>query len=415
MDKKEKVLGHIGMLVHAYYPMDARVRREAECLTAAGFEVRVVSTRRDSARKGFRKSSHEIVNGVHIYYVPLVKKRGNKLRYFFEYSVMTLFGIWKLALLHLSKRFDVVHIHNMPDLLVVAGLVPKWTGANLVLDVHDPMTELFQANYHLSESHLLMRMLRIEEWVCYRLADHLLTVSTPMAENVAKKRGCAVEAIKVVHNFPDLTSFPVREDRRQWPYNRDGIKFLYSGTVTEHYRLDIAIRALAKVSQFIPNIRFQILGVGNRLQEMLTLAKELGIGDRVEHLQPVHIEKVKDVMADADVGITTHQSGDFADLYFSTKIVEFMTQGLPVISSRTGTIEKYIPEDAIFYFEPLQVEDLVRQILTMYYNPGLVLDKIINSKKVVSKLDWREEESRLVSLYGELVSEKKSVKPNRSK
>jgi glycosyltransferase involved in cell wall biosynthesis len=148
---------------------------------------------------------------------------------------------------------------------------------------------------------------------------------------------------------------------------------------------------------------------------MLTLAKELGIGDRVEHLQPVHIEKVKDVMADADVGITTHQSGDFADLYFSTKIVEFMTQGLPVISSRTGTIEKYIPEDAIFYFEPLQVEDLVRQILTMYYNPGLVLDKIINSKKVVSKLDWREEESRLVSLYGELVSEKKSVKPNRSK
>jgi glycosyltransferase involved in cell wall biosynthesis len=387
------------MLLHAYYLRDARVLRLAECLAEAGFEVHVVSCKQSS-----HDTSYEIVNGVHIYRIPLIKKRGSKMRYFYEYTMMALFGTWKLTLLHLKKRFDVIHIHNMPDLLVVAGLIPKWTGSILVLDIHDPMNELFQENYRMNVSHLMIRVLKMQEFISYRLADQLFTVSIPMAENVAKKRGCMTDAVKVVHNFPDLSKFPICKDRKQWPYNKDGIVLFYSGTVTEHYRLDIAVRALAEVSKTIPNIRFQILGEGPHLPGVLNLAMTLGIDDRVEHFQPVKQEMVKDIMANADIGISTHQAGAFGDLYFSNKIIEFMTQGLPVISSRTYTIEKYIPEDTIFYFEPEQVKDLVKQILFMYNNPGIVIEKIGNSKKLLSKLNWQEEQRRFLSLYEELLN-----------
>jgi len=401
---EKKVCGRVCMLVHAYYPGDLRVRREAEALAEAGFEVHVVCIRQNSRINNTREPSNEIVRKVHVHRLPLTKKRGSKLRYFFEYAATTLLGLWKLAILHLRKRFDVVHIHNMPDILVVAGLIPKWTGAVLVLDVHDPMNELFQENYHFSKSNLMIRMLILQEWVSYRMANYLITVNNSMAENVAMKRRCAKEVIKVVHNFPDLNLFPIREDRKQWPFNRDTVVFLYSGTVTEHYRLDIAVRAFAIVSRTIPGIKFQILGEGNRLDEVHTLAKGLGINDRVEHLPPVDAETVKKVMANADVGISTHQSGVFGDLYFSTKIIEFMTQGLPVISSRTYTIEKYIPEDSIFYFEPEQAEDLAKQIIFMLNNPGLVLQKIENSKSLLSKYTWQEEKIRFISYYNQIVS-----------
>ena len=390
------------MLVHGHYLTDARVRREAECLVKEGFEVHAICVRGALGPNTSLEPSHEMVNGVHIHRVPLEKKRGGKLRYAFEYVALTLLGAWKLLLLSLEKRFDVIHIHNMPDFMVLAGLIPKWMGAVVILDIHDPMSEMFQAKYDLRESHLLIRVLKLQEWMCYRLADHLLTVSIPMAENVAKKRGCSVDAVKIVHNFPDGSRFPIRVDRDGWPYNKDEIIFLFSGTVSEHYRLDIAVRALAIVSQSIPNISFWILGGGNRLDEVLVLAKELRIGEKVKHIPPVDQAEVQNIMGNVDMGITTHESGGFGDLYFSTKIIEFMTQGLPVISSRTSTIEKYIPKDAIFYFEPEEVEGLVKAIIFVIKNPSIVQEKIRNSRKILSEFTWQEEQKKLLSFYEQL-------------
>jgi glycosyltransferase involved in cell wall biosynthesis len=400
--ENRKLRKRIGMIVHGQYLSDARVRRQAECLADAEFEVHVVCSRSTLPSKIMNEPSYEVVNDVHIHRIPLNKRRGSKPRYLFEFAFMTLFGIWKLAALHWRNKFDVVHIHNMPDILILSGLIPKWTGAVLVLDVHDPMSELFCENYHLDRSSNLIRILELQERFSYALADHLVTVSVPMAENVAKKRGCAKEDISVVHNYTDLNTFPIREDGRQWPFNKDGLVFLYSGTVTEHYRLDIAVKALAIASREIPKIRLQILGEGNRLDHILSLARELGIADKVEFLPIVKLHEVKNIMANADVGISPHQAGVFGDLYFSTKIIEFMTQGLPVVSSRTYTIDKYIPEDAIFYFEPENVEDLARQMIFMYHNPAAVADKIRNSKKLLSKYIWQEEKGKYLSFYRRL-------------
>lgn len=394
----------ICMIVHGQYLSDARVRRQAECLAEAGLEIHVVCSRSGSSSKGNSEPTYEVVNDVHIHRIPLNKKRGSKPRYFFEYAFMTLFGVWKIASLHLRNKFDVVHIHNMPDLLILSGLIPKWTGSVLVLDIHDPMSELFQENYHLDGSDTIIRLLELQERFCYGLADRLVTVSIPMAENVAKKSGCALDSVKVIHNYPDLKAFPINEDRRQWPLNKEKIVFIYSGTVTEHYKLDIAVKALAIALREIPNIRFQILGEGNRLEQVLSTARDLGIGDKVEMLPPVKIHEVKNIMANADIGISTHQAGVFGDLYFSTKIIEFMTQGLPVISSRTYTIDKYIPDDSIFYFEPENVEDLAKQIIYICNNPDVVLEKIKNSRKLISQYSWQEEKKRYLSFYQELIN-----------
>jgi glycosyltransferase involved in cell wall biosynthesis len=391
------------MLAHSHYLMDARVRRGAECLAKRGFEVHVVGIRLPREAGMPKEPSYEIVNGVHIHRLPLRKLRGNKLRYLFEYVAVTVLGAWQLVLLSLKNRFDVIHINNMPDFLVFAGLLPKWMGAVLILDVHDPMSEMFQAKYGLPESHLLIRLLKLQEWISYRVPSHLLTVSLPMAANVAKKGGVPAKAVAVVHNFPDGSRFPIREDRNGWPYNTDRIVFLYSGLVAEHYRLDIAVRAFAIVSKSIPNVRFCILGDGHCLKEVLALAKDLEIGEKVEHIPSVDQAKVREVMGRMDAGITTHERGVFGDLYFSTKVIEFMTQGLPVLSSRTRTLEKYIPEDAIFYFEPGQVEDLVKQIMFMVENPAIVQERIRKSSQVLLDFTWQEEEKKFVSFYESLL------------
>ncbi len=197
---------------------------------------------------------------------------------------MIFLDLWKLTILHMKRKFDIVHIHNMPDILVVAGLISKWLGAALVLDVHDPMVELFQVNYNVKEAGFMIRILKIQERISYKFANCLITVSHQMSENIAQKIGCNKDDITVVQNLPDLDIFPIKNNVTRWPRNKNQFVVLYSGTVTEHYCLDIAVKAIAIVSKKIPNILLRILGEGNRLQHVLDLAKKLSISDRVKHI-----------------------------------------------------------------------------------------------------------------------------------
>ena len=401
MDKEKNGHKRVGMLLLSYYLNDARVRRQAESLAEAGYDVHVVSCGDAQKMNNAQLLPYEVVKGVHVHFVPLLKKRGNKFRYMYEFVMMTLYGAVKLARLHYQKSFDVVHIHNMPDILVFAGLIPRFGGAKIVLDIHDPMSELFLDSYHLSESSLLYRAISLQEKLCYRMATRLVTVTNTMAENVAKKAGQDSDRIMVVHNFPH---FPVYTGNRTWPYNQESLVLLYAGTVTEHYRLDIAVKAVAIASEKIPNIKLHILGGGSRTNDVLALAAELGIRDRVQHTPSVTLDRVAEIMRSADIGISTHQGGIFGDLYFSTKIIEFMSQGLPVVSSRTRTIHQYVPEEAIFYFDPGNVEDLVRTLLHMRDNPDRVLEKVKASQDVVSRYSWNHEKVRLQSFYHSLTA-----------
>ena len=363
------------MLVHATYPADVRVRRQAEALVENGWEVDVICIL-PGASSTLGSDRCELVNGVTVHRLPLRKKRGSRVRYLFEFAAISLLGLWKITRLHASRKFDVVHIHNMPDFLVLSGLIAKWAGARLILDVHDPMPELFQENYEVNAKHPLVRALAFQERLSLRCADHIFTVSEPMAENIAAKMGSRRETVGVIHNFPDLTYFPILEPRNRWPQDTSRVNLLYAGTVTEHYRLDIAIRGLALACKVDSRVRLRILGDGPSLEEVVALAQDLDVADKVELLPPVALEHVKDFMAAADIGISAHQSGVFGDLYFSNKIVEYMTQGLPVVCSRTRSLEEYIPEDAVFYFAPGDADAFAACILKMIDDPNLVQERI---------------------------------------
>src|SRR5438093_2173621 len=394
----------VGMLVHGYYPGDVRVRRTAEALAAAGLDVHVICLREPAGIDGVRPRKQEQIRGVNIHRVGLSKQRGGTLRYLFEYTAITAIGMVKLIQLHLTDRFDVVHVHNMPDMLVFAGLIPKWTGAKLVLDIHDPMSELFQTNHEITASHLVVRAIRFQEWASYKCAHHLVTVSQPMAENIAKKIHRDSSGITVIQNCPDHTKFPIPDGMIRWPRHKDTFIVLYAGTITECYRLDIAVRAIAIASKEIPLIRFHILAEDNRLlRQIFSLAKELGISEHVEHLGFVKHEAVKDVIARADVGISTHQGGPFGDLYFSNKIVEFLTQDLPVVVSKTKTVATYLPEDSVFFFQPGDSDHCARQLVKVWNEPGLVVQKLKKARQVALRLNWDSERENLIKFYKKLL------------
>ena len=391
----------MGMLVHGYYPADIRVRRETEALVEAGYRVEVVCLRAPKQQGKQREPSRDKVNGVHIYRLPLSRKRGRMFRYLFEYLGLIILGAWKLTLLHFKNPFQVVHIHNMPDLLVIAGLIPKWMGAKLLLDVHDPMAELYASTYLIAQKSWILKVLKWQEKFSRWLAHRVISVNETMRENLEGK-GIQPEKIFILHNFPDPRYLPIKNDITRWPRHKDRLILLYAGTITEQYRLDVAIEALALASKHLPWIKLRILGDGNELNRVLKLANNLGVGNYVEHINAVCIDKLRDIMEDTDVGISCHQGGLFGDLQFTTKVLDYLTQGLPVISSRTKTMMRYIPEEAVFYFEPENAKDMAKQIIKIWNEPNLVRRKMENAKRLLRRYTWQKEKYKLINFYQEL-------------
>src|SRR3989442_1695304 len=394
----------VAMLAHTYYLRDPRVRREAEALAEKGFEVHVICL--SEGRNGHREPRYALVNGVQIHRLPIRRRRGGSLRYLYEYLSMGVLGALELAWLHSRGKLSVVHVHNMPDILVLASIIPRLGGSKLLLDVHDAMPELYMSWNHAGSARFLVRLLSIQEKISCALADRVISVNESMRENLQAK-GVAGTKIFIVHNFPDERLFPICDTPTSWPRNRDRLVLLYCGTVTEHYELGLAVKAMARLAGEIP-VKLRILGEGNRLTEVLNLASMLGLADSVEHIGSVPIDRVRDEMRKADVGISCHRAGIFGDLQFPTKIVEYLTQGLPVLSPRTHTISQYLSDDCLFYFEPGSDAALAENLRFMWHHPGEVLRRLTKARDLLPRFSWQAEKSKFLSFYSELLMDGRS-------
>ena len=391
----------VAMLAHTYYLRDPRVRREAEALAADGFDVHVICLSEPRTAPAMHEPRHAIVNGVQIHRLPLSRRRGSPLRYLYEYFVVGVLGALLLTRLHLRARLDVVHIHNMPDILVLAALIPRFGGSKVVLDVHDPMPELYMSWNHRSGS-LLVRLLRLQEKISYAFAHRIISVNESMRENLRAK-GVDDGRIFIVNNFPDERMFPICETPTSWPRTRGGLVLLYCGTVTAHYDLGLAVKAIARLRGDVP-VKLRILGEGNKLGEVFDLASRLGVMGSLEHVPSVPIDRVREQMRKADVGISCHRAGVFGDLYFSTKIVEYLTQGLPVLSPRTYTISKYLSDDIVFYFEPGNERALADGLRFMWQHPEEVLNRLSRARVLLPQLSWQAERAKFLDFYAGLVN-----------
>ena len=132
------------MLLHSYYPEDGRVAAETRAAIAAGFEVSVLALRRHD------QQAEEWIDGTRVTRVPVGHQRGSgKLTLLREYLSFTARAIVRAAARSVRHRFDVVHVNNPPDFLVLASLVPRLLGAKVVLDVHDLSSDMFMMRLHV--------------------------------------------------------------------------------------------------------------------------------------------------------------------------------------------------------------------------------------------------------------------------
>src|ERR1700683_3944780 len=246
----------VAMVTFSSYPFDPRPRRSIDAFLAEGATVDLICLGNKNDAKG------ELPEGVKVFRVPLKHPRRGKFEYAFRYGTFILISSLTFALRSLGRRYDLVYVHNMPDILVASSLIPKLMGAKVVLDLHDPMPELMMTIFRTPEDNRSVRMMkRLEKWSIGR-TDLAVTVNVA-CKRIFSSRSCSAEKIAVVMNAPDGQIFPFREARLSVSPRQDGNRpfvIMYHGSIVERNGLDLALDALARVRETIPGAELRIFG-----------------------------------------------------------------------------------------------------------------------------------------------------------
>jgi glycosyltransferase involved in cell wall biosynthesis len=361
------------MVVHGDYPQDVRVAREVRAAVDGGFDVCVVATRRPGDRR------HEVVDGVAVQRLPISHRRGGgAFAVLAEYVGFALLASLAVLRLSLPRRLDVLQVHNPPDFLVVAALLPKLLGTRIVLDVHDLSSDMFAMRFagsplaRWAERALLL----VERYAC-RIADAVVTVHEPYRREL-ERRGTPLEKTVVILNSLDEQLLP---QRVRTPTNAP-FRVVYHGTVTPHYGVDLLVDAFAAVAEQVPGAVLTVYGEGDAVPALLAAAEALGLTDRVEltgELLP-QAETLRRVEG-AAVGVIPNRPTKLNRFALSTKLFEYVALGVPVVVADLPTLRDHFDDTEVMFFRAGDARSLADGLLAVAADYDAALERARNARR----------------------------------
>ncbi len=324
----------VAAVAYTHYRSDPRVRREAEALVARGDAVEVWALREEGA------PARQELGGVVVHGVDIPRYRGGRAAaYVRSYARFMAQVQWSLARKHQKNRFDIVHVHTMPDFMLAVGLVPRLFGAKLVLDMHDLMPELFALKFGLKRDGIAAQGLRLTQQAATLVADQVIAVHRPQYELLLGS-GVPARKLTIVMNAADPAVFA---PRKKEPRLKDGapIRIVYHGTLLERYGVEEMIRAFAMAHQKEPRLQLTILGGGDHEGALRQLIVQLNLQESVtmdgKHLA---LDEVAAAIRGAHLGLVPGKD-DHEDSVLPTKMLEYLAVGIPTIAVKTRTVGHY--------------------------------------------------------------------------
>jgi len=391
-------------ITYDYYPFDVLVRRTAEAAASAGYTSHVICLMEPGQKK------YEVCNGVHVHRIEMYRGFGRSLPHtILEWTIFMLRAAAKVTRLHLKEKYDVVHVHNMPDFLVFSAIVPKILGARVILEVQDVSPELMAAKAKGRLHGLILRIAMWQEHISAAFVDHVITVGWPF-EQLLLKRGIPPKKLTGILNSADPRLYPATqrtEPLMETPTAERPLILMYHGTVAERNGLDIAIRAFAKARQTTPYLRLDIKGRGEAIPRLKQLAQALGVGDHVIFTDPCPSDELVDFVTHGDIGIIPYRSDGFMDLVLPTKAYEFALMHRPMIASETPAIRSMFRPESLILCEPSNVERFADAIVDLYQHPEKRTLLVANAEQDYMPYRWEIMAERYQRLLASLVTKGK--------
>jgi glycosyltransferase involved in cell wall biosynthesis len=376
------------------YPFDVRVRREAQALRDARYEVTVIAPRAPG------QPWSERLDGIDVYRFPPPPGGEGVLSYAFEFAyatfAMLLLSIW----VALRKGFDVIHAANPPDTLFVIGAVFKLFGKKFVFDHHDLSPETYLSRFKEPKPNLVYRVLRFMERCTYAAADIVIATNESyrlVAQTRGKKKP---EQVFVVRNGPPKTFLALDPD----PALMQRAKHLvgYIGTMGPQDGVDYWLRSVREIVVTLGRTDFLavIIGSGDAAPSLHELAKDLGIEKHVWFTGRISDVDARTWLSTVAVCVQPDPLSPLNDKSTMNKVMEYMALGKPLVAF--DLVEtRYSAGDAALFATSNDELDFAEKVCWLLDRPDEVARRGELGRVRAREIGWENSVPELLRAYSE--------------
>lgn len=370
------------MIAYSNYETDSRVIREAESAYQAGFEVDVIVLKLKESKR------FEKINHISIYRLNQIQYTGRKkFPYIFSYFQFMFRVFIKLIFLYSKRKYQIVHINNMPNSLVFAAIIPKLLGSKIILDIHDPMANTFRTKFKVNKNNWIYRFLLFEEKISAGFADHVITVNDPVKNDILVKEGIPGNKITVIHNYADENVFKLIDD-----YHIHGkIRIIFYGTIAERFGFKTILQALKEMPQK-DSLYFMIIGEGEYAPDLKSLIAESGLNLIVNFDNRTYPVKVlPDILKTYHLGLVSYDLSPATEYMLPVKMMELFLMGIPVITIGNKAITHHFDKNQYFSYDPRDRSSLINLLTEIRNNPDHIMTKRQNILEIKEHYKWSKE------------------------
>jgi glycosyltransferase involved in cell wall biosynthesis len=372
--------GRVCLIRHGYFPQDSRVRKEVSVLLEAHIDVIIICLRDDG------ELPFEEWKGARVYRQPVQHIRGNILRYLYEYFSFFFCAFLAVTRLHLSKAFHVVQVNTMPDFLVFAGILPKLTGAKVILDMHELMPEFFRTKFKFRFSSFFVAVITFVERLSMNFAD-VVILPSEVRKDLIIRRGCNPEKIVLIYNTPEEEVF---QEITNAENNEGDIDVIAHGTIIEMYGYQVLLKATSILRKSKPDIRIAIVGGGEYLPTLQKMSIQLGLENNVIFTGRLPIELVARNIQRAKIGVIPIIKDEFTELAAPNKLFEYIAMRRPVICTDVLGIREYVSDGEVVFFQSENEVELAEKIIKLLNNTAVRRQLVETAMQAYEKIRWNK-------------------------
>mgnify|MGYP003413355607 FL=1 len=369
------------------------VRKLSEALVARDVEVHVLT------RGGEESTVEEQIGGVQIHRI-VEPERPTDLAEFVTW-VERMNSDMLAAGVELGDRidFDLVHGHDW----LVAGAcdhLARRFKCPLVTTIH--ATE-YGRHQGWVDKHPQSHIHGVEKWMANR-SDRVIACSSFMRDQIADIFSVEESRITVIPNGIDPDDLPAGDPaeladlRSQFAAPGENLVLLIGRLVYEK-GFQLALEAMPRVIEEVPNTRFLVAGSGTHEAELHKQAKELGLMEHGTFLGWIGDDVLHSLYRIADLTVVP-------SIYepFGLVALEAMASECPCIAADTGGLREVVPlEGAGLRFRASDPEHLAEAAIQVLSDERLSQKMIAEGLAHIRLFDWEDVAGRTLDLYNEIL------------
>ena len=369
------------------------VRKLSEALVARDVEVHVLT------RGGEESTVEEQIGGVQIHRI-VEPERPTDLAEFVTW-VERMNSDMLAAGVELGDRidFDLVHGHDW----LVAGACDRLARrfkCPLVTTIH--ATE-YGRHQGWVDKHPQSHIHGVEKWMANR-SDRVIACSSFMRDQIADIFSVEESRITVIPNGIDPDDLPAGDPaeladlRSQFAAPGENLVLLIGRLVYEK-GFQLALEAMPRVIEEVPNTRFLVAGSGTHEAELHKQAKELGLMEHGTFLGWIGDDVLHSLYRIADLTVVP-------SIYepFGLVALEAMASECPCIAADTGGLREVVPlEGAGLRFRASDPEHLAEAAIQVLSDERLSQKMIAEGLAHIRLFDWEDVAGRTLDLYNEIL------------